>query len=407
MGTNVEIQIGKDGHAMSYYWNYSSPLGMITLFSEDGRRLFGLWFDGQVYDRSLMPEQEKTEKENLSVFRKAAEWLDQYFSGKDPGIFPDLALTGSEFRRMVSEEMLKIPFGSTTTYGAIAKQIAARTGRPRVSAQAVGGAVGHNPLSVMVPCHRVVGKNGSLTGYAGGFEKKIRLLENEGIDLEQCGLFVPKAPSYSSGGAGQAEEKRKSEEQVKPALRWPDGKPRCRWCKPDNEWYIRYHDEEWGVPLHDDHRLFELLILEMFQAGLSWECVLNKREAFREAFDGFDLERVCSYGEEKLEELRGNPGIIRNRLKIRAAVNNAKIFCKIQAEYGSFDRYLWHWTQGNTLREIGRTTSPLSDAVSADLKRRGMKFVGTTIMYSYLQAAGVIHSHEEGCFLYRPPEDRE
>lgn len=161
------------------------------------------------------------------------------------------------------------------------------------------------------------------------------------------------------------------------------------------------------MPLHDDHRLFELLILEMFQAGLSWECVLNKREAFREAFDGFDLERVCSYGEEKLEELRGNPGIIRNRLKIRAAVNNAKIFRKIQAEYGSFDRYLWHWTQGKTLREIGRTTSPLSDAVSADLKQRGMKFVGTTIMYSYLQAAGVIHSHEEGCFLYRPPEDME
>ena len=159
----------------------------------------------------------------------------------------------------------------------------------------------------MVPCHRVVGKNGSLTGYAGGFEKKIRLLENEGVDLKQRGLFVPKVPSRKSGGAGQAEEKRKTAEQVKPALRWPDGKPRCRWCKQDNERYIRYHDEEWGVPLHDDHRLFELLILEMFQAGLSWECVLNKREAFREAFDGFDLERVCSYGEEKLEELAENP----------------------------------------------------------------------------------------------------
>lgn len=404
---NIWPDTGKDGHTMSYYWNYSSPLGKMTLFSEDGRRLFGLWFDGQVYDRRLMPEQDKTEKENLLVFQKAAEWLDLYFSGKDPGIFPDLALTGSEFRRMVSEEMLKIPFGFTTTYGTIAKQIGARTGRPKVSAQAVGGAVGHNPLSVMVPCHRVVGKNGSLTGYAGGFEKKIRLLENEGIDLEQRGFFVPKVPSHGSAGAGKAAESRKTAEQVKSALRWPDGKPRCRWCKPDNERYIRYHDEEWGVPLHDDHRLFELLILEMFQAGLSWECVLNKREAFREAFDGFDLELVCSYGEEKLEELRGNPGIIRNRLKISAAVNNAKLFREIQAEYGSFDRYLWHWTQGKTLREIGRTTSPLSDAVSADLKRRGMKFVGTTIIYSYLQAAGVIYSHEDGCFLYRPPEDAE
>ena len=173
---------------------------------------------------------------------------------------------------------------------------------------------------------------------------------------------------------------------------------RCGWANPNNPRYIRYHDEEWGVPVHDDHRLFEMLILESFQAGLSWECILNKREAFRRAFDGFDLEKVCAYGEEKLEALRQDPGIVRNKLKIRAAVNNASIFRAIQREWGSFERYLWHWTGGKTVYETGKVSSELSDAVSKDLQRRGMKFVGTVIIYSYLQAVGVINSHEETCF---------
>lgn len=133
-------------------------------------------------------------------------------------------------------------------------------------------------------------------------------------------------------------------------------------------------------------------------ARLSWECILNKREAFRSAFDSFDPEKVCGYREEKLETLEQNPGIIRNKLKLRAAVNNARIFRAIQQEWGSFDRYLWHWTQGNTIYETGKVSSELSDAVSKDLKCRGMKFVGTVIIYSYLQAVGVINSHEETCF---------
>ena len=174
---------------------------------------------------------------------------------------------------------------------------------------------------------------------------------------------------------------------------------RCSWANPKNPLYIRYHDEEWGVPIHDDHKLFEMLILESFQAGLSWECILNKREAFRQAFDGFDLETVCGYGEEKLEKLMQEPGIVRNKLKIRAAVNNARIFRAIQQEWGSFDCYLWHWTEGRTIREVGESRSPLSDAVSADLRRRGMTFVGPTIVYAYLQAVGVVSSHEPGCFL--------
>ena len=142
-------------------------------------------------------------------------------------------------------------------------------------------------------------------------------------------------------------------------ISWIDcGKRRCCWAKPKNERYIRYHDEEWGVPVHDDHKLFEMLVLECFQAGLSWECVLNKREAFREAFDGFDLEAVCDYGEEKMTSLRSNAGIIRNRLKIQAAVTNARTFRAIQEEYGSFAEYLWRWTDGRwCMRRGGRSQS--------------------------------------------------
>ena len=180
---------------------------------------------------------------------------------------------------------------------------------------------------------------------------------------------------------------------------WADGKQRCFWANPGNPRYIRYHDEEWGRPVHEDRKLFEMLLLETFQAGLSWECVLNKREGFRRAFDGFDPEIIAGYTEEKLEALGQDPAIIRNRLKIRAAVTNARVFLAIRREWGTFDRYLWHWTEGKTLRETGLAHSPLSDAISKDLKKRGMKFVGTTVIYAYLQAVGVIYSHDGGCFL--------
>ena len=161
---------------------------------------------------------------------------------------------------------------------------------------------------------------------------------------------------------------------------------------------MRYHDHEWGVPEHDDRKLFEMLLLECFQAGLSWECVLNKREAFREAFDGFDVEKISRYDEARCEALLAAP-IIRNRLKIRAAVTNSRVFRQLQAEFGSFDAYIWGFTHGQTIGESCelRTSSPLSDAVSRDLKRRGMKFVGSTIVYAYLQAIGVYDAHAETC----------
>lgn len=197
----------------------------------------------------------------------------------------------------------------------------------------------------------------------------------------------------------QAENTRERTMAVR--MDYADGKSRCSWANPKNPLYIRYHDEEWGQLVTDDRHLFEMLILESFQAGLSWECVLNKREAFREAFDGFDLEKVCGYGEEKMEALRQNPDIIRNRLKIQAAVGNARVFRHIVEEYGSFAAYLSQFTGNEILYENDRVSSPLSDAISADLKKRGMKFVGTTIIYSYLQAVGMIYSHEDGCCLCR------
>lgn len=177
---------------------------------------------------------------------------------------------------------------------------------------------------------------------------------------------------------------------------------RCGYVNLENPLYIAYHDEEWGRPLHDDHALFELLILECFQAGLSWECILNKRAAFREAYHGFDVETVAAFDDDDIDRLMGIAGIVRNRLKINASIGNARAFMKIQQESGSFDAYLWGFTSGGTLYEDYRytTSSKLSDRISSDLKERGMKFVGTTIIYSYLQATGVINGHSESCYLH-------
>ena len=176
---------------------------------------------------------------------------------------------------------------------------------------------------------------------------------------------------------------------------------RCKWCNTKNTAYIKYHDEEGGVQNFNEQYLFEMLILESFQAGLSWECVLNKREAFRKAFDGFNAEKIATYSNNKIAELQNNKDIIRNKLKIRAAVNNAKIFLEIKKECGSFREYLKGFTGEQQIIEVNKTTSSLSDVLSADLQKRGMKFVGSTIIYSYLQAIGVISSHEEECFMYK------
>ncbi len=176
---------------------------------------------------------------------------------------------------------------------------------------------------------------------------------------------------------------------------------RCKWCNLKNPKYIEYHDNEWCKPNFDDKYLYEMLILESFQAGLSWECILNKRESFRNAYDNFDIEKVCNYDNKKIDELLVNKNIVRNKLKIKASINNSKIFKKIVNEYGTFYNYLKSFTNNKIIYEIDKTTNKLSDEVSKDLQKRGMKFVGSTIIYSYMQAIGIIYSHDKWCYLYK------
>ena len=184
-----------------------------------------------------------------------------------------------------------------------------------------------------------------------------------------------------------------------------EGKVRCKWCNLKNPLYVAYHDSEWGVPNFDEQYLYEILLLESFQAGLSWECVLNKRAAFQKAYDGFDIDKVITYDETKIEELQNNKDIIRNRRKIASSIQNSKIFKDISAQHGGFSNYLKTFTGGKTFCETNKTTNALSDAISKDLQRRGMTFVGSVIIYSYLQAIGVIYSHDEGCFLHRKGDE--
>ena len=183
-------------------------------------------------------------------------------------------------------------------------------------------------------------------------------------------------------------------------------KIRCEWGTV-SQLYIDYHDNEWGVPIHDDRTLFEFLILEGAQAGLSWETVLKKRENYRKAFNNFDPVKVSRYGDKKIEALMGNKGIIRNRLKIASAVNNAKRFLEVQKEFGTFDAYIWQFVNGKpitnrfkSMQEIPATTKE-SDAMSKDLKKRGFKFVGPTICYAHMQATGMVNDHVVGCFRYK------
>lgn len=182
-------------------------------------------------------------------------------------------------------------------------------------------------------------------------------------------------------------------------------KQRCGWCKGD-ELYEAYHDTEWGVPLYEDDRLFEFLILETFQAGLSWITILRKRENFRRAFDNFNYRKIAEYSEEKISKLLSDPGIIRNKLKIRASVANAKAYMQVQQEFGSFSNYIWGFVDHKPIQNSWKTfreapaTTGLSIAISKDLKKRGFKFVGPTVIYAHMQATGMVNDHELECFRY-------
>lgn len=180
---------------------------------------------------------------------------------------------------------------------------------------------------------------------------------------------------------------------------------RCEW--PKNDLAIKYHDEEWGVPLHDERALFEFIVLEGAQAGLSWDTILRKREAYREAFDNFDVEKVSRYAERKIAQLLQNEGIIRNRLKVNSAVTNAKAFLRVRDEFGSFDKYIWAFVDGkpivNRWSESSQipATSKVSDRISKDMKQRGFSFVGSTIIYAHMQATGMVNDHLVSCFRYK------
>lgn len=178
---------------------------------------------------------------------------------------------------------------------------------------------------------------------------------------------------------------------------------RCGWCEGDSL-YEEYHDKEWGVPVYDDKILFEFLILETFQAGLSWITILRKRENFRKAFDNFDYKKIADYSEKKVQELLNDPGIIRNNLKVRSAITNARNFMNVQKEFGSFSTYIWNFVDGKPIQnkvenyKEAPATTAISDALSKNLKKRGFKFVGSTVMYAHMQATGMVNDHEESCF---------
>ncbi len=182
-------------------------------------------------------------------------------------------------------------------------------------------------------------------------------------------------------------------------------KHKCGWCL-GVDLYEASHDQEWGVPVYDDDTLFEFLILETFQAGLSWITVLRKRENFRKAFDNFDYKKIAKYNQEKIDSLLQDAGIIRNKLKVNATITNAQAFMKIQDEFGSFSKYIWAFVDGKPIKNafkdyrVAPANTPLSDTISKDLKKRGFKFVGTTVMYAHMQATGMINDHEVGCFRY-------
>ena len=183
-------------------------------------------------------------------------------------------------------------------------------------------------------------------------------------------------------------------------------KHRCAWCEKD-DLYRNYHDNEWGKPIYDDKTIFEFLILETFQAGLSWYTVLAKRENFRKAFDNFDYTKIAQYSDDKLNVLSEDVGIIRNKLKIKATVSNAQAFMMIQKEFGTFSKYIWNFVDGKpitnklkTLKDVP-STSPISDALSKDLKKRGFKFVGSTVIYAHMQATGMVNDHVQDCFLFK------
>ena len=232
--------------------------------------------------------------------------------------------------------------------------------------------------------------------------------ENCATQMEKIDVHQDEMVHYGEGAQGRGPGGRYTTGTFTPISNTIQGAPmtrRCEWCGED-PLYVKYHDTEWGVPVYDDRTLFEFLLLEGAQAGLSWITILRKRENYRKAFAGFDAEKVAAFGEDEITRLLEDPGIVRNRLKVRSAVANARCFLEVRAEFGGFGKYLWGFVGGKPLTNAWRAmgdipaTTPVSDALGKDLKRRGFNFVGSTIMYAHMQATGMVNDHVTGCFRH-------
>ncbi len=362
---------------MNYYSVYHSPIGDLYLFS-DSINLTGLYLKDSKYFKKINIGN-FLKKEELPIFNLAKRYLESYFNKEKPILTDDilkrLKFNDDEFNdfdKKVYEETLKIKYGRTASYSDIAKKIDINNENKFTSLK-VGTSLAKNPFLIIIPCHRVIAKNNDLKGYIGKIENKIKLLTLEDTPLND--KFI----SF------------KEEKNIK---------RRCKWVKENNYLYLHYHDFEWGRKSKDEHYLFIMFILETFQAGLSFEIILNKREAFKKAYDNFDIEKIIKYDEKKINELLKNKNLIRNKLKVKASISNSLIYKEIVDEYSSFYAYLNSFFKDKIIYENDKTTNEYSDKISKDLIKRGMKFVGSTTIYSYLQAVGFISSHSKDCFLY-------
>ena len=362
---------------MNYYTIYHSIIGDLYLFS-DSINLTGLYLKDSKYFKNINIGNFLF-KEELPIFKDVINYLSSYFNKERPMLTDDILKRlkfnnnlFNDFDKKVYEETLKIKYGRTITYSDIAKKIDI-SNKNKFTSLRVGTSLAKNPFLIIIPCHRVIAKNNDLKGFAANLENKIKLLTLEDTYLND--KFI----SFS-------EEK--------------NIKRRCKWAKENNYLYLHYHDFEWGRKIKDEHYLYMMFILETFQAGLSWEIILNKREAFKKAYDNFDIEKIIKYDEKKINELLKNKNLIRNKAKIKASITNSIIYNEIVKEYSSFYSYLNSYFKDKIIYENDKTTNKYSDEISDDLIKRGMKFVGSTTIYSFLQAVGFISSHSKDCFLY-------
>ncbi len=307
-----------------------------------------------------------------NIILETKKQIDEYLQGKRKKFSISILLIGSDFQKQVWKELLKVNYGETANYLDIAKRI----NNPK-AVRAVASANGANAIALIVPCHRIIESNGGLGGYGGGLSVKKRLL-----NLEIANSKLTDKEKYEFIGQKQ----------------------RCDWVKLGNKLEVEYHDTQWGVPVFDDRLLFEMLVLEGAQAGLSWTTILKKRQSYKKAFDNFDVQKVAKYDEKKIATLLQDVGIVRNKLKVNSAVKNAKVFIEIQKEFDSFSNYIWGFVNAKPIQnnfknilEIPAQTE-LSNTISKDLKKRGMSFVGPTIIYAFMQAVGIVNDHQTDCF---------